>query len=132
MTLIDTVAWIRVEHGKILGARSRGKDVYYLPGGKREPGESDVQTLTREIEEELAVAIVPGTAAHVGTFEAQAHGQPGGVLVRMACYAADYRGLLTPSAEVQEVAWLGYVDRDRVAPVDQLVFDQLHQASRLG
>jgi len=40
MTRIDKIAWIRVEDGKILSTRSRGKDVYYLPGGKREPDES--------------------------------------------------------------------------------------------
>ena len=54
MTLIDKIAWIRLADGKILSTRSRGKDVYYLPGGKREAGETDVQTLVREIREELA------------------------------------------------------------------------------
>jgi 8-oxo-dGTP diphosphatase len=57
MTLIDKIAWIRLADGKILSTRSRGKDVYYLPGGKREPGETDVQTLVREVREELDVAI---------------------------------------------------------------------------
>jgi 8-oxo-dGTP pyrophosphatase MutT (NUDIX family) len=41
------VAWIRLEEGRILSTRSRGKEVYYLPGGKREPGESDLDTLDR-------------------------------------------------------------------------------------
>ena len=41
MTPIDKIAWIRLEDGKILSTRSRGKDVYYIPGGKREPGETD-------------------------------------------------------------------------------------------
>lgn len=57
MTAIDKIAWIRLESGKILSTRSHGKDVYYIPGGKREPGETDIQTLIREIHEELAVAI---------------------------------------------------------------------------
>ena len=68
MTLIDKIAWIRLADGKILSTRSRGKDVYYLPGGKREPGETDVQTLVREIREELDVTIAPASASHVGTF----------------------------------------------------------------
>ncbi|MDQ3403632.1 MAG: DNA mismatch repair protein MutT, partial [Actinomycetota bacterium] len=38
--IIDKVAWIRIERGRMLCARSRGKDAYYLPGGKREHGES--------------------------------------------------------------------------------------------
>jgi 8-oxo-dGTP diphosphatase len=66
MSLIDKIAWIRLEGGAILSSRSRGKDVEYLPGGKREPGESDIDTLVGEMHEELSVAIVPDTIEHVG------------------------------------------------------------------
>jgi 8-oxo-dGTP diphosphatase len=81
MTPIDKIAWIRLGDGRILSTRSRGKDVYYLPGGKREPSESDVQTLVREI---------------------------------------------------AELAWLSYADRDRVCPVDQIIFDHLHHGGQLA
>ena len=131
MTLIDKIAWIRVEDGKILGTRSRGKDVYYLPGGKREPGETDVQTLVREIREELDVAIAPGSATHAGTFQAQAHGHAAGITVRMTCYSADYQGTLAPSSEIDELTWLTYADRDKVSPVDQVIFDHLHENGQL-
>lgn len=131
MTLIDKIAWIRVEDGKILSTRSRGKDVYYLPGGKREPGETDVQTLVREIREELDVAIAPGSVTHAGTFQAQAHGRAAGIAVRMTCYTADYQGTLAPSSEIDELIWLTYADRDRVSPVDQLIFDHLRENGEL-
>ncbi|GAB3577588.1 NUDIX domain-containing protein [Amycolatopsis endophytica] len=131
MTAIDKIAWIRLEGGRILSTRSHGKDVYYIPGGKREPGETDIQTLIREIHEELAVAIAPASVAHAGTFEAQAHGHDAGITVRMTCYTADYQGTLTPSSEIDELIWLTYADRDRVSPVDQLIFDHLHQAGHL-
>jgi 8-oxo-dGTP diphosphatase len=131
MTTIDKIAWIRLEAGKILSTCSRGKDVYYIPGGKREPGETDIQTLVREINEELTVAIAPASATHAGTFEAQAHGHAAGIAVRMTCYTADYQGTLTPSSEVEELIWLTYADRDRVPPVDQLIFDHLHQTGQL-
>jgi 8-oxo-dGTP diphosphatase len=129
--LIDKVAWVRLEDGLILSTRSRGKDVYYLPGGKREAGESDAETLLREIEEELTVTVLPETVAPLGIYEAQAHGHPDGVVVRMSCYTGDYRGTLAPSSEIEEVVWLSYADRDRVAPVDQLIFDDLRAAGRL-
>lgn len=131
MTTIDKIAWIRLDDGAILSSRSRGKDVYYLPGGKREPGESDIDTLVREIREELSVAIVPDSIEHVGTFHAQADGHPEGTIVRMTCYSADYQGVLRPDNEIEEIVWLTYVDRHRVAPVDQLIFDHLHEATRL-
>ncbi|MFD2763247.1 NUDIX hydrolase [Micromonospora eburnea] len=131
MREIDKVAWIRIEDGRVLSTRSRGKDVWYLPGGKREAGETDLATLTREITEELDVTIVPESAAHVGTFTAQAHGQAAGTLVRMTCYSADFRGALRPASEIEELAWLGYADRHLVSPVDQLIFDHLRATDAL-
>ncbi|WP_249714830.1 NUDIX hydrolase [Rhizomonospora bruguierae] len=128
---IDKVAWIRVEGGAVLSTRSYGKDVYYLPGGKREPGESDLETLVREVREELTVTIVPGTAAAVGVFEAEAHGHAPGTVVRMTCYSADYVGQLRAASEIEEVAWLRYADRDRVSAVDKLIFDHLKDQDSL-
>ncbi|RKN38594.1 NUDIX hydrolase [Streptomyces hoynatensis] len=129
--VIDTVAWVHLTEGRILGARTRGKEVFYIPGGKRNAGESDLEALLREVREELTVALVPETVTHLGTYTAQAHGHPEGTLVRMACYTADYRGELTASSEIEEIAWLRLADRDRTAPVDHLVFDALAVAGRL-
>ena len=42
--------------GKLLVARSKGKALFYIPGGKRDEGESDHETLCREIDEELDVS----------------------------------------------------------------------------
>jgi len=75
-TFIDKLAWIYVKDKKILTTRSKNKDTYYIPGGKREPGESDEAALIREIQEELSVDIIPETITYVNTFEAQAHGKP--------------------------------------------------------
>ncbi|SFW64542.1 NUDIX hydrolase [Amycolatopsis australiensis] len=129
--MIDKVAWIHVVDGRVLVARSRGKDKFYLPGGKREPGETDAETLVREIREELAVEITPSTIRPAGTFEGQAHGKAEGTLVRTAAYSAEYRGTLEASSEIEEIAWLGYADRPRVSLVAQLIFDHLHDAGRL-
>jgi len=130
--LVDTVAWVRVENGRILCGRPRGKDVFYIPGGKREAGESDLQALLREITEELTVTLLPATVRHAGTY--QAH-QPGGddglVTVRMTCFTGDYSGTLAPSSEIDELAWFCYADRPRVPPVDQLLFDDLNAAGEL-
>lgn len=131
MAIIDKIAWIHIQDGAILSTRSAGKDTYYLPGGKREPGESDIETLVREIHEELSVTIVTDSAAHAGTFQAQAHGHPDGTIVRMTCYTADYQGELQPSSEIEQIVWLTYTDRHHVSPVDQIIFDQLHQTAKL-
>ena len=130
--MIDKIAWLHLHNGQLLSTRSRGKDRYYIPGGKREAGETDVQTLLREIREELTVALDPGSLRHAGTWEAQAHGHGAGVLVRMTCYWATYTGQLRPAAEIEEVLWLGYRHRPEVSPVDQLIFDWLRAQKLLA
>jgi 8-oxo-dGTP diphosphatase len=130
--LIDTVAWVRVEDGRILCARPRGRDIFYVPGGKREGTETDLEVLLREIAEELTVTLRPDTVRHVGTYEAgQADVDPGGAVVRMSCYRGDYAGTLVPSSEIEELGWFCYADRPRVPPVDQLLFDDLRAAGEL-
>jgi 8-oxo-dGTP diphosphatase len=130
--VIDKIAWLHIVDGRILSTRSRGKDVYYLPGGKREPGETDAETLVREIREELAVAITPASIAAAGTFEAQAHGHAAGTVVRMTCFTAEHTGTPEASSEIEEIAWLGYADREKVSAVDKIIFDHLHETGRLA
>jgi 8-oxo-dGTP diphosphatase len=129
---IDTVAWVHVVDGRILVARPRGKDVFYIPGGKREGTESDLQALQREIAEELTVTLLTGTVRHTRTYRAhQPGGHPDGAIVRMSCYTGGYSGTLAPSSEIAELAWFRYADRPRVPAVDQLLFDDLRAAGQL-
>jgi ADP-ribose pyrophosphatase YjhB (NUDIX family) len=129
---VDKVAWVRLEQRRILSTRSSGKDTWYLPGGKREAGESDEVCLVREIAEELAVKIEIASARRLGVFEAQAHGKPPGALIRMSCYTADFTGTLAASSEIAEFAWLSHADRERSSPVDQVIFDWLHERGELA
>ena len=48
--IIDKLAWMRIENQKMLCVRTRGKDKFYNPGGKRKDGETDMQALVREVE----------------------------------------------------------------------------------
>jgi 8-oxo-dGTP diphosphatase len=130
--VVDTVAWVRLEKGSILCARPRGKAVFYIPGGKREGAETDLQVLLREITEELTVALRAETVRHVGTYQAtQPDGQLARVAVRMSCYTGDYSGTLAASSEIDELAWFCYADRPRVPRVDQMLFDDLWAAGQL-
>lgn len=124
-TFIDKLAFIYLKDQQILMTLSKGKDTYYIPGGKREGNETDQQALAREVEEELTVKVLPSTMKHYGTFEAQAHGKPEGTIVRMTCYTAGFEGTLKPSSEIQDLAYYTYAQRDIVGPVDQIIFDDL-------
>ena len=86
MDEIDKIAFIETRDGQVLSTKSKGKTKYYIPGGKKELGETDEQTLVREIEEELNVKIDISTIEYIGTFKAQSDGAKDGVLVKMTCY----------------------------------------------
>lgn len=127
MKIIDKLAWIELKNNTILSTKSYGKDKYYIPGGKRETGETDEQALLREINEELSVTLDSRTLRYLGTFEAQAHGHAEGIIVRMTCYTAAYTGELEVSAEIEEMKWLNHSDKDKISEVDQLIFDHLKE-----
>jgi 8-oxo-dGTP pyrophosphatase MutT (NUDIX family) len=129
--MIDKLAWFCIKNKKILGARSRGQEVYYLPGGKRDLGETDQEALIREIQEELSVNLIPETLRHIHTFQGQAHGKPEGVLVQLSCYTADFNGEIKASAEIEEVSWLSFRDRDLCSATMQMVLDWLKEKNLL-
>ncbi|WP_143961208.1 NUDIX hydrolase [Litoribacter populi] len=131
MKVIDKLAWIHIQDQRLLSTRSTGKEVYYILGGKRESGESDAEALIREIQEELSVQLVKDSLHHIGTFKAQAHGHPQGVMVQMTCYAAYYTGKLQAAAEIEEIVWLSYADKEKVSPVDKIIFDWLKEERRI-
>lgn len=129
--IIDKLAWIKLKDKAILSTKSYGKDKYYLPGGKREAGETDEQALIREIHEELNVTIDPKTLRYIGTFEAQAHGHSEGIIVKMTCYSGEYSGELKVSSEIEELKWLNHSDQDKISEVDKIIFDYLHSSNLL-
>ncbi|MBC2607930.1 NUDIX hydrolase [Pelagicoccus albus] len=131
MKVIDKIAWIHLADRKILGARSKGKDVWYLPGGKREAGETDTETLVREVKEELAVEILADQAALIGVYEAQADGHAEGLIVKMTCYSAPFKGTLKPSSEIEEITWLDSRDSDKISEASRLIFSDLKQRGLL-
>jgi uncharacterized protein (TIGR00730 family) len=123
---IDALAWLHVRDRRLLMVRSKGKQLFYLPGGKREPGESDVLALTREINEELTVNLRPETFTFVRAISAVADGFDDGRQVNMVCYSAEHDGDLAPAAEIEELTWTTSADADRCPPAGQQVLGYLH------
>jgi 8-oxo-dGTP diphosphatase len=129
-TVIDKLAFLHIKDRKILVTLNKGKDIWYIPGGKREPGESDLQALIREVREELSVNINPKSTTLYKVFEAQAHGKPEGTLVRMTCYTGTFTGTLTASSEVSQLDFFTHRQKHLTGPVDHLILDDL-KANRL-
>ncbi|MEO8386034.1 MAG: NUDIX domain-containing protein [Betaproteobacteria bacterium] len=122
---IDKLAWLYIRNRKVLVARSKGKTLFYLPGGKRDVGESDHQALIREVSEEISVDLLPASIRFAAIFEAQADGKSAGTTVRMTCYFADFTGSIAAAAEIEEVAWLDRGDKARCSANARQVLDWL-------
>ena len=122
---IDKLAWLCIKDKRLLVARSKNNDAYYIPGGKRELGERDHDALIREVKEELSVNLIPSTIRSAGIFSAQAHGKPEGQLVKMTCYQAEFTGEIRADSEIEEVQWFNYDDKERCSLVTQIIMGQL-------
>lgn len=100
--LIETVALVHVIDGRLLLVQPHGKRAFYLPGGKVDPGETDLEALARELLEELAVTLIDSTCEYLGLVEAPAYGMPETVLL-MRCYKGEFRGSPSVSSEIAQM-----------------------------
>ncbi|MBC9937129.1 MULTISPECIES: NUDIX domain-containing protein [unclassified Leucobacter] len=121
--LVSAIALIRDR--RVLMVTARGRDVWYMPGGKIDPGESGAEAAAREAFEEVALRLDPAQLDELFTVVTQAHGEPDGRLVRMRVFAASSPDEPEPSAEVSAVHWAGTADRDRCPPAGHEVLDRL-------
>lgn len=125
---IDKLAFIYIKDRKILSSRTRGRTVWYIPGGKREVGENDAEALTREIKEELNISLNTSDLKYLGVFKAQADHHVQGITVKMSCYSCSFTGEISPANEIEEIAYLTHSDRIKSSPVDNLIFQYLYDA----
>ena len=122
---VDKIAFVHIQSRKALLALNKGSDKWYLPGGHRERGETDEETLIREVKEELAVDIISETVNHFKTVEAQAHGSPEGTIARITCYTASFDGEIKASSEVAKIDFFSYSQKGQTSAPTQRLLDDL-------
>jgi 8-oxo-dGTP diphosphatase len=86
----------------LLVSKRAAPDVYYLPGGKPDPLEGQLDTLARELREELGVAVVdPEPLTVVRERAALEH-----VPMEMHVYRCAVDGTIEPRSEITALAWV--------------------------
>jgi 8-oxo-dGTP diphosphatase len=93
-----------IDGDRLLLVRKKGLDLLILPGGKPQENESDVQTLSRELEEELGCCLVVDQLKFLGTFSDEAAGMPG-VKVTIKLYMGGLIGTPIPHSEIESIVW---------------------------
>lgn len=94
----------------MLMVRKRGTAAYMLPGGKPEPGEAPIDTIIREVDEELGLPLASEDLEELGTFEAPAANEADHLVIGEVFI---HRGMpegfdfdeIRPKAEIDSVAW---------------------------
>jgi 8-oxo-dGTP diphosphatase len=124
--MIDKVGLLTIRDGRVLLCRKkRGTQLLILPGGKRETGESSLQCLARELQEELGdVAVRSPELIDIYTHAAAGELDK---LVRIELYRAELSGEPVAQAEIGELVWFGAGDDwDTLAPsLAEAVFPDL-------
>jgi len=102
------VAIIINKKNELLTVRKFGSTYYQLPGGKIESNERPVDTLIRELEEELGLSLKEEQCSFLTVHEAQAVNEKGktvrGFVFR--CQLSDLDKVGLAQAEIEEVRWV--------------------------
>jgi len=83
---LPTAGLIVIENNKLLLSYSRNKKAWYLPGGKIDAGETSVEAIQREIQEELNIKLDPSLLKLYCHITAPAYGENTNIIMEQDCY----------------------------------------------
>ncbi|MEZ5996074.1 MAG: NUDIX domain-containing protein [Hyphomonadaceae bacterium] len=89
---------------RLLVVRKKDGRSFILPGGKPEAGENDLQTIAREIDEELGCAVEPRSVSYLATFTDTAADMVA-TEITLRVYSAKLIGEPEARSEIDTLAW---------------------------
>lgn len=105
--MLIVAAAVIVQRGRLLVVSKRAApDVFYLPGGKPDPGEDHADAVRRELAEELDVRPATLEPWTVVDDVAALEGEP----MRMTVFSATLSAIPRPAAELAALAWTDGAD----------------------
>ncbi|AIM38330.1 DNA mismatch repair protein MutT [Sphingobacterium sp. ML3W] len=123
-----TAGLVTLKDRKLLLAYSNNKKAWYLPGGKVDHGEDSVQSLRREVLEELLVDLDNERLRYYCHITAPAYGENPSVIMEQDCFIYDLREEIQPSNEIGAVRYFSRTEyeQEQIRVIGVLmVFDQL-------
>ena len=97
---------VLIHDRKFLVTRAHNKHIFVAPGGKLDPGETAIEAVKRELDEEIQVAVEDSDLEQLGVFYAPAAGQEQRMLEMTVFLVHNWQGEPTPSNEVEELKWI--------------------------
>jgi DNA polymerase-3 subunit epsilon len=91
--------------GRTLLVRKQGTTAFMQAGGKIEPGESALDTLVRELREEVGLEVDLDSTEYLGSFRAEAANEPDTV-IRAEVFAMATDRIIVPGNEIEQVIWI--------------------------
>ncbi|WP_307220149.1 NUDIX domain-containing protein [Microbacterium sp. SORGH_AS_0888] len=109
------------ERGLTLVVRKHGASVFQQPGGKPDPGETPVETVRREVAEEIGVHADLEDYEPLGRFSDAAANEPGHRVVADAFRLRIRHDQAAAAAEIAELRWVApdEVDSVPLAPLSR-------------
>ena len=125
---LPTAGLVVVKGDKLLLAYSKNKKAWYLPGGKIDDGESSLETLQREIFEELNIVLNVERLKYYCHITAPAYGEEPPIIMEQDCFIYQLNEKIEPKNEIGEVRFFDikmYQSEPAQVPGVLLIFDKL-------
>ena len=105
LVTLPTVGLLIINDNKLLLAFSKNKKAWYLPGGKVDSGETSLESLQREIREELNIILDPSLITYYCHIQAPAFGEDHNIIMEQDCYLYTFDQEITPGNEIEAVQY---------------------------
>ncbi|ANH83720.1 DNA mismatch repair protein MutT [Niabella ginsenosidivorans] len=103
MKELPTAGLVVIKNRQLLLAYSKNRQAWYLPGGKIDKGETAVQSLIREIKEELSLVIKEQELTFFRHITAPAYGEADYIIMEQDCFLYELTQDIEPRNEIAAV-----------------------------